>query len=450
MEPGYSNMATRNAWQIRVELKRIRPPIWRRVLVADRTTLPRLHEVIQDAFGWKDYHLHEFQINGARFGDPENDEYGELGLLDEYNVKLRDLGLKQGDRFGYVYDFGDNWEHTLRVEEIRVVDEHLRFPACLDGGRACPPEDVGGIGGYAEFLEALADSSHPRHAEYLSWAGGDFDPERFDLKEANRRLRRGQSLRRVSAWSEMPEDREKPQAMPVATEEQEAAARALPLRRDVETMLTYLREHKVTGTQSTGNLPLKAVAEISSGFVTPPVLEMRLGSLVHRFRSEEEVQPVFFAHLLARGADLITGGPGRLWRLTSRGESFPTEAAFAQVCALLRAWWYQVDWQLPLSYRLFAEEHAAVLPRLVRSMMEELPAGEPLQFEPFVDRLIAAAKWSWEQPEPYDIRAAIGSAVQSMVVDPLAEFGILSAQREREALQSFSLTDFGRSLLQFL
>jgi len=101
---------------------------------------------------------------------------------------------------------------------------------------------------------------------------------------------------------------------------------------------------------------------------------------------------------------LIAGGPGRLWRLTSRGESFPTEAAFAQVCALLRAWWYQVDWQLPLSYR------------------------------PSVDRLIAAAKWSWEQPEPYDIRAAIGSAVQRVVVDPLAEFGMLSAQREREAL----------------
>jgi hypothetical protein len=406
--------------------------------------------VIQDAFGWQDYHLHEFQINGARFGDPENDEYGELGLLDEDNAKLRDLGLKQGDRFGYVYDFGDNWEHSLWVEEIRVVDEHFRLPACLGGGRACPPEDVGGIGGYAEFLEALADSSHPRHAEYLSWAGGGFDPERFDLNEASRRLRRGPSLRRVSAWSEMPEDREKPQAMSAATKEQEAAARALPLRRDVETMLVYLREHKVTGTQSTGNLPLRAVAEISSGFVTPLVLEMRLGSLVHRFRSEEEVQPVFFAHLLARGAGLITGGPGRLWRLTSRGESFPIEAAFAQVCTLLRAWWYKADWQLTLSYRPFADEQAAVLPRLIRSMMEQLPVGQPEQFEPFVERLIAAAKWSWEQPEPYAIRAAIGSALQSLVVDPLAEFGMLSAQRKREALQSFSLTGFGRALLRSL
>jgi hypothetical protein len=192
------------------------------------------------------------------------------------------------------------------------------------------------------------------------------------------------------------------------------------------------------------------VAEISAGFVTPPVLETRLGSFVHRFRSEEEVQPVFFVHLLARGADLITGGEGRRWRLTDRGESFPNETAFAQVWALLRAWWFRVDWQLLFYYRPFAEEPAAALPRIVRSMMQTLSAGQPEEFEPFVDRLIETAKWSWEQPEPYDIRAAIGSAIQHVVIDPLAEFGVLSTQSAGETLESFSLTDFGRALLDCL
>jgi hypothetical protein len=85
----------RHAWQIRIELKRIRPPVWRQVLVSDKTTLPRLHEVIQDALGWLDYHLHEFKIHGVRYGDPENDEYGELDLQDEAEARLRGLCRKE-------------------------------------------------------------------------------------------------------------------------------------------------------------------------------------------------------------------------------------------------------------------------------------------------------------------------------------------------------------------
>jgi len=147
---------------------------------------------------------------------------------------------------------------------------------------------------------------------------------------------------------------------------------------------------------------------------------------------------------------LITGGVGRRWRLTDRGESFPAETAFTQVWTLLHACWFRVDWQLLYYYRPFAEEVAATLPRIVRSMMQTLSAGQPEQFEPFVDRLIEAAKWSWEEPEPYDIRAAIGTAIQHMVIDPLAEFGMLSTQSAGETLESFSLTDFGRALLHCL
>lgn len=244
--------------------------------------------------------------------------------------------------------------------------------------------------------------------------------------------------------------------VPPAPAEHEVTARGLALRRDVETLLEYLRDHKVTGTSSTGNLPLKAVAEIATIFVDPPVLEQRIGPYVHRFRSEEEVRPVYFAHLLARGADLVNGGPGRRWRLTEQGASFLTESAFGQVLTLLAGWWHRVDWQFLLNYRLFGEEHSSGLPRVVRSLIEQLPAGQAVDFEVFVDRLTEKAGWSRQKPEPYDVRGAIGAAVENMVIYPLAEFGIVATKstRARQGSDewskpvSFSMTDFGKSLLQ--
>ena len=456
----------RHAWQIRIELRRIRPPVWRRVLVSEKATLPRLHEVIQDAFGWLDYHLHEFIVHGVRYGDPENDEYGELDLQDEALARLRSLGLQEGERFEYVYDFGDNWKHSLWLEKVLTVDKSTRLPACLGGARSCPPEDVGGVGGYAEFLDAIADSAHPQHGQYLTWAGGAFDPEAFDLGEADRRLRRGPGLRRGSAWSDLADAGATPPEAQIdavpriapASAEQESTARGLALRRDVQTMLEYLRDHRVTGTSSTGNLPLKAVSEIAAGFVEPPKLEQRIGSYVHRFRSEEEVRPVFFAHLLAQGAGLLNGRAGRLWRLTEEGETFLTESTFCQVLTLLAAWWHRVNWQALLHYRLLAEEQAADLPGVVRSLIEPLPVGQTVDFEEFIDRLIEKAGWEWEKPEPYDIRGTIAAAMKNMLVGPLAAFGILSTPSTKsiEGLEewskpvSFSLTEFGQTLFQAL
>ncbi len=91
--------------------------------------------------------------------------------------------------FAYTYDFGDNWEHILEIEKSLPPEEGVRYPLCLAGARACPPEDVGGIPGSENFLQALADANQPEHDEYLEWIGGDFDPEKFDLDEVNHRLR---------------------------------------------------------------------------------------------------------------------------------------------------------------------------------------------------------------------------------------------------------------------
>jgi len=106
--------------------------------------------------GWMDYHLHMFEIDGQIFGDPQDDEFGEMGTLDETNYRIRKVIEHEGLRFQYEYDFGDGWRHTLLLEKIPAPDPSMHLPVCLQGRGACPPEDVGGVGGYANFWKSLA------------------------------------------------------------------------------------------------------------------------------------------------------------------------------------------------------------------------------------------------------------------------------------------------------
>ncbi len=175
-------------YQFKVMLNGIRPPVWRRILVSDKSTLLDLHNVIQDVFGWLDYHLHEFTINDICYGDQADDEFGEFHIQDEAKVKLRKLNLKEGSRFSYEYDFGDSWGHTLILEKILPLEKGMKLPQCIKGKRACPPEDVGGAWGYEGFLEAIRDPHHEDHASFLEWIGGEFDPEAFDLDAVNQLL----------------------------------------------------------------------------------------------------------------------------------------------------------------------------------------------------------------------------------------------------------------------
>jgi len=174
--------------QLRVELRHLKPAIWRRLLVPDTITLARLHRVLQIAMGWTDSHLHEFDIGGARYGIPDPDWPDSPPVTPEGRVTLvRAIapGVKQ---FGYLYDFGDNWEHTVRVEA--VLDNELGAPApiCTDGANCCPPEDVGGVSGYLEFLQAIKDPMHEEHEDMLRWAGRHFDPAAIDIDAVNARL----------------------------------------------------------------------------------------------------------------------------------------------------------------------------------------------------------------------------------------------------------------------
>jgi hypothetical protein len=177
-------------YQMKLWLCDIEPAIWRRLEVPAEITLPRLHRVIQIVMGWEDYHLHEFRVCDQRYEvpDPESLDDGAQSL-DERRVKLNAIGHEVGMEFSYLYDFGDGWEHLLRLEAILPGNAEVQYPRCLDGARSGPPEDAGGPPGYEDYLEALADPHHERHEELLGWRG-PFDPEKFDLKAINQKLAR--------------------------------------------------------------------------------------------------------------------------------------------------------------------------------------------------------------------------------------------------------------------
>ena len=175
-------------YQLKLTLAEIRPPIWRRLLVPNDITLRRLHNIIQEVGAWENYHLHAFVIAGTRYGRP--DPYGKPSYRSDAHVRLNALPLAEGTTFQYVYDFGDHWEIEVPVEKVLPLDgEDERQVLCLGGARAFPPEDSGGVPGYELLLEALSDPKHPEHEEYRSWAGEDYDPERFEFQGTNERLK---------------------------------------------------------------------------------------------------------------------------------------------------------------------------------------------------------------------------------------------------------------------
>src|SRR6266540_259660 len=175
-------------YQVKISLRGARPPIWRRLRLPAGTSLARLHEVIQTVFGWTDSHLHAFEASGRRYSRPElglDDLEGRFA--DEGTASLSEVARSVGARLRYTYDFGDSWEHDLVVEEILPPDR-VPHAVCVAGRRAGPPEDCGGVWGYTELLDILADPEHPQHAERLEWLGDRHDPATFDKHAVNRAL----------------------------------------------------------------------------------------------------------------------------------------------------------------------------------------------------------------------------------------------------------------------
>jgi hypothetical protein len=193
--------ATATVFQFKITLNDVEPPIWRRIQIKD-CTLDTLHEHIQTAMGWTNSHLHQFEIGGVRHGDPEllcdgcEDETPPVNSL---STKVSKIIPEDGRPFGfqYDYDFGDDWRHEILFEGCLNAKKGTRFPLCMEGQRACPPDDVGGPYGYADYLEAMADPKHKQHKDFMEW-NGPFDSEEFDARAATKRMQRG-----LPDWREM-------------------------------------------------------------------------------------------------------------------------------------------------------------------------------------------------------------------------------------------------------
>jgi Plasmid pRiA4b ORF-3-like protein len=157
-------------------------------VVPGQLTLHQLHHILQVTMGWTHSHLYQFIVPGTH----ESTYYGEPSPEDDYFhkddrlVRLAQIAPKKGATFVYEYDFGDSWKHEITVERITPTPKgELLYPWCLDGQRACPPEDVGGVSGYAHFLEAWRKRSHPEHQEMRQWVGKHFQPELFSVQQVN-------------------------------------------------------------------------------------------------------------------------------------------------------------------------------------------------------------------------------------------------------------------------
>jgi hypothetical protein len=179
-----------SVYQLRIALADVKPQIWRSVLVPGSVSLAQLHEIMQIVMGWTDSHLHEFVIGKTRYGTPDPDWPSSEPVMAEERVTLAEAVSSTEGKFAYRYDFGDGWEHELRIENTLPLDPGTHYPLCIAGANACPPEDVGGPFGYLHFLQAIRNSRHEQHAELLSWCGGSFDPVAFDLDTINAALRR--------------------------------------------------------------------------------------------------------------------------------------------------------------------------------------------------------------------------------------------------------------------
>lgn len=187
-KPNARTTRSRTVHKVKVALRDARPPVWRRLEVPSGITLRELHDVIQAAFGWEDYHMWAFDSGPDRYGVADR----ELGIRSAASKRLDQVASRTGGRLSYTYDFGDDWEHDILIEDVTDPEPGTAYPRCLTGRRACPPEDCGGMWGYGYLIEILADPHHEEHEDRLEWLGlnsaDQFDPAAFDAAQVNSAL----------------------------------------------------------------------------------------------------------------------------------------------------------------------------------------------------------------------------------------------------------------------
>lgn len=186
-------------YQIQITLAGYKPKIWRRVLIQPDMLLSDFHIVIQIVMGWENSHLHQFIKNKTFYTLRLEDDWTweEMKNVDYKEIKISNLLSTVKERIDYEYDFGDSWHHDIILEKILPGDKKIKYPVCIDGNLACPPEDCGGIWGYAEILEILKNPEHEAYKGYREWIGKQFDPDKFDKDAINKNLRKYMKFRKL-------------------------------------------------------------------------------------------------------------------------------------------------------------------------------------------------------------------------------------------------------------
>lgn len=193
----------RNIIRMKIRLDHIEPEIWRRFTVYDTVTLHKLHEIVQTVMGWTNTHLYLFFIGGDSFSVDDGDF--DSVSIDSRRMTLRRLYLRPRQKIKYIYDLGDNWEHTITAEKFFDDAPEGMAPQLIEGARNCPPEDCGSIPGYEDILSAINNPSSSESQETLEFFGY-FDPEFFDGQAIDNSLERfrKQTLRRKKRRSSKP------------------------------------------------------------------------------------------------------------------------------------------------------------------------------------------------------------------------------------------------------
>lgn len=181
---------TKKIYQVQIALRGFKPKIWRRLLIPSDLLLSDFHKVIQTTMGWDNSHLHQFIKDRVFYTVryPDDDMWDEMDNVNYKKIKLSDLLKLEKEKIIYEYDFGDGWEHDVILEKILPRDNKIHYPICLKGKMSCPPEDCGGVWGYAEILDILKHPAHEEYESYIEWLGENFDPESIDIDEINEKL----------------------------------------------------------------------------------------------------------------------------------------------------------------------------------------------------------------------------------------------------------------------
>ena len=455
---------------LKISLKHIEPPIWRQIRISSEASLLDLHYVIQHAFGWTNSHLFIMQIKSMKFvnyPDWQEDAYqfqsAASAILEDFIPNEISIGKK----FSYVYDMGDGWEHEICIVSIDDANRSFSGAICVDGERACPPEDVGGIPGYYQLLGGLQNKTSEEYQQAMNWLGYPYNPEAFDLDDVNR------SLSDYFKATQLKDDTYWAKALPMynpkfdfvsgwlsqLSVEHRKYAQALTFRRDVVALLTYLRDHKVRGTKAMGNFPRKDIRAMVARFENPMRLDLDLGDKVYELRTEDEVPEMIFMHNFVNTAGLILGGENMLWELTYLGEKFLASTPEEQAWFLVKVWFYQFNWEFP--YPFTNAQLCGDIYRFQNSLFKLLqtyPSGHRIKIDSVIQDLdVAMPGWVIvEKQGDYD-QVTKRRFFTDVVVKPFEKFGLFEVVKTKDEDFDFYfhythiiMTDYGKTLMRYL